>query len=217
MCCTATSMLPRTSLVGSSCGSCGRKPMLMPGCGTRLAFEFLVEAGHDPQQRRFAGTVQAEHADLGAGEEAQGDVAKDDPLRGYDLPDSIHRVNELCHGRKLRSRFGRAKKIGNYRSSGPLDATAAGSGLLGCPTLSQGPAPVVAVRPAIDPGADGLRRRAEPLRLRRGPPVRSRPARSIPARNAPQPRLRVAAAAGSAASPSVTSWKASIIPTMSTS
>ncbi len=39
-----------------------------------LAVIFLVEAGHDPQQRRFAGAVDAEHADLGVGIERQMDV-----------------------------------------------------------------------------------------------------------------------------------------------
>ena len=51
------------------------------GLRPRLAFELLVDARHDPQQRGLAGAVQAEHADLGAREEAQGDVAQDDPLR----------------------------------------------------------------------------------------------------------------------------------------
>ena len=39
-----------------------------------LAVIFLVDAGHDPQQRRFAGAVDAEHADLGVGIERQMDV-----------------------------------------------------------------------------------------------------------------------------------------------
>ncbi len=30
---TAISTLPRTSFDASSCGSCSRKPILMPGCG----------------------------------------------------------------------------------------------------------------------------------------------------------------------------------------
>ncbi len=39
-----------------------------------LAGEILVEAGHDAQERRLAGAVDAEHADLGAGQERQRDV-----------------------------------------------------------------------------------------------------------------------------------------------
>ena len=42
-----------------------------------LAVELGVEAGHDPQQRRLAGAVVAEHADLRAGQERQRDVGQD--------------------------------------------------------------------------------------------------------------------------------------------
>ena len=42
-----------------------------------FAFDVLVHAGHDLQQGRFARAVQAEHADLGAGEERQRDVLED--------------------------------------------------------------------------------------------------------------------------------------------
>ena len=37
----------------------------------RLAAEVLVDPGHDPQQRGLARAVEAEHADLGPGEEAE--------------------------------------------------------------------------------------------------------------------------------------------------
>ena len=37
----------------------------------RLALDVLVDAGHDLQQGGFAGTVQSQHADLGAGEKTQ--------------------------------------------------------------------------------------------------------------------------------------------------
>ena len=40
------------------------------GQGAGLAVELLVDAGHDAQQRGLARTVQAQHANLGAGEEA---------------------------------------------------------------------------------------------------------------------------------------------------
>ncbi len=40
----------------------------------RFAAVLGVDAGHDPQQRRLAGAVVAEDADLRAGKEAQGDV-----------------------------------------------------------------------------------------------------------------------------------------------
>jgi hypothetical protein len=38
------------------------------GLRPRLAFDLAVDAGHDAQERRFTGAVQAEHADLGARE-----------------------------------------------------------------------------------------------------------------------------------------------------
>ena len=41
-----------------------------------FAGEFLVDPGHDPQQRRFAGAVDAEHADLGVRVEGEMDVVE---------------------------------------------------------------------------------------------------------------------------------------------
>ncbi len=63
----------------------------------RLALDVLVDARHDLQQRRFAGAIQAEYADLGAGEEAQADVAQNDALGRHDLANPVHRVDELSH------------------------------------------------------------------------------------------------------------------------
>jgi hypothetical protein len=62
-----------------------------------FAFVFLVLAGHDAQQARLAGAVQAQHADLGAGEERKGDVLQDDALGGNHLPHAVHRVHVLRH------------------------------------------------------------------------------------------------------------------------
>ena len=42
--------------------------------GPCLAGEFELEAGHDPQQRRLAGAVRSEDADLGAGQKRERDV-----------------------------------------------------------------------------------------------------------------------------------------------
>ena len=67
------------------------------GLGTRLAFDFLVDAGHDLEQGGFAGAVQTEHADFGTGEKAQADVAQDDALGRHDLANPVHGVNELSH------------------------------------------------------------------------------------------------------------------------
>ena len=59
-----------------------------------LAGVFLVEAGHDPQQRRFAGAVDAEHADLGVRVERQMDVIQH--LAGrVGLRQTLHEIDEL--------------------------------------------------------------------------------------------------------------------------
>ena len=63
----------------------------------RLAFDVLVDAGHDLQQRRLARAVQAEHADLGAGEERERDVLEDLALGRNDLAHAVHREDVLSH------------------------------------------------------------------------------------------------------------------------
>ena len=74
---TASSTLPRTSLVGveprllrhEADGEAGRQP--------GGAEEVLVAAGHDAQQRALAGAVAADDADLGPGVEGEPDVLED--------------------------------------------------------------------------------------------------------------------------------------------
>jgi len=68
------------------------------GLGAGLALDVLVDAGHDAQQGGLAGAVQAQHADLGAGVERQGDVFQDFALGRHDLGDTVHRVDILRHG-----------------------------------------------------------------------------------------------------------------------
>ena len=63
-----------------------------------LAVIFLVGIGHDAQHRRLAGAIQAEQADLGAGEEGQRDVLDDLAFRGNDFAHSEHRHYVLGHG-----------------------------------------------------------------------------------------------------------------------
>ena len=50
----------------------------------------LLEPGHDPQQRRLAGPVRTEHADLRAGEEAERDVRQDLPVGAVELVGPVH-------------------------------------------------------------------------------------------------------------------------------
>jgi hypothetical protein len=68
------------------------------GLRPRLALDLGIDARHDPEQGGLAGAVQAEHADLGAREKGQGDVAQDVPLGRHDLRDAVHRVDVLRHG-----------------------------------------------------------------------------------------------------------------------
>ena len=60
-----------------------------------LAGELLVDAGHDAQQRRFAGAVDAEHADLGVGIERQVDVLQDLAVARIGLGEAFHVIDEL--------------------------------------------------------------------------------------------------------------------------
>jgi hypothetical protein len=76
------------------------------GHGHGLAFDLLVQAGHDLEQGALARAVDAQHADLGAREEGQADVLQDLPLRRHDLADAVHGKDVLGHGRvgiRLRS------------------------------------------------------------------------------------------------------------------
>ena len=76
---TASSTLPFTSSVGSSCGSCGKKPNPRALGRPRFALIVLVDAGHDAQQRGFSRAVRAEDADLRAVVERQPDAAQGFP------------------------------------------------------------------------------------------------------------------------------------------
>jgi hypothetical protein len=71
-------------LAASSCGSC-------------LADEALILAGHDLQERALARAVEAEHADLGAVVERQPDVFEHFGVGWVNLPETFHGVDELGH------------------------------------------------------------------------------------------------------------------------
>ena len=66
----------------------------------RVAVGDLLLAGHDLEQRGLAHAVGANHADLCAGEEAQGDVIEDD-LVTMALARLEHLVDELRHSHLL--------------------------------------------------------------------------------------------------------------------
>ena len=82
----------------------GQVTDLDAGLRAGLAFEVLVHAGHDLQHGGLAGTVQAQQADLGAGEEGQRDVLDDLPLGRHHLGHAVHGVDVLRgHGRSVRA------------------------------------------------------------------------------------------------------------------
>src|SRR5690606_16224279 len=64
----------------------------------RLTLEVGVDAGHDPQHGGLAGAVQAQQADLGAGEEGKGDVLDDLLLRRDRLGHAVHGADVLQRG-----------------------------------------------------------------------------------------------------------------------
>ncbi len=57
----------------------------------------VLQAGHHPEQRRLSGAVRPEDADLGAWQERQRDVVKND-LVTMSLADALQRVDVLRHG-----------------------------------------------------------------------------------------------------------------------
>ena len=58
----------------------------------------LSMPGHDAQQRRFAGAVDAEHADLGVRVEGEVDVLQDLLAAGLGLGQALHVIDELARG-----------------------------------------------------------------------------------------------------------------------
>jgi len=66
--------------------------------GTRLADEIVDNAGHDFEQRRFAGTVQADDADFGAGQKRERDVLQHLLSTRVGLGKLVHMINILMCG-----------------------------------------------------------------------------------------------------------------------
>ncbi len=83
--------------------------------GPSLAGKLGVEAGHDAQQRRLAGAVDAEHADLGIGIERQVDVLQDLAVARIGLGEPLHMVDELPRHQRPALLLGAAPPL---RSSG---------------------------------------------------------------------------------------------------
>ena len=86
---------PCTSLLSSSCGSCSSIPTVAPGASAASPRYSWSTPGHDPQQRRLARAVVAEHADLRARVERQRDVVEHRLVRRVDLGQAVHREDVL--------------------------------------------------------------------------------------------------------------------------
>ena len=61
-----------------------------------FADELGIDAGHDPQQRRLARAVDAEHADLGVRVERQMDVIQHLLAGRIGLGQTLHMIDELA-------------------------------------------------------------------------------------------------------------------------
>ena len=73
-----------------------------------LAVKLGVDAGHDAQQRRLAGAVDAEHADFCVGIERQMDVLQNLAVARIGLGETLHVIDELTgHERRTSGGWGR--------------------------------------------------------------------------------------------------------------
>ncbi len=70
-----------------------------------FAGEFLVDAGHDAEQRRLTGAVDAEHADLGVRVEGEVNVVEHLLAGRVGLGQALHMIDELPRHLGLFSHF----------------------------------------------------------------------------------------------------------------
>ena len=75
----------------------GQIPNLQARHWDGFALDLFVDARHDFEQGGLAGAVGTQHANLGAGEEGQGNVFQDLTLGRHDLADAVHTENVLSH------------------------------------------------------------------------------------------------------------------------
>ena len=125
----------------------------------RLAVRGLVQPGHDLQDRRLAGAVGADHADLRPGVERHGDVVQDQFV-AHLLAGLDHRVDEFRHAAQA--------------SRWPRDSTHR--------------ADPATTEPAPPPCRPVVRRRRPPPARARGRPRPTRPGRARPGRRHPGTR-----------------------------
>ena len=100
------------------------------GTGMQLgdARRRLLEPRHDPHQRRLAGPVRAEHADLRPRQERQGDVREHLPVGAVELVDLVHRVDVVAaHEIASWGRWHDARRIGGVTRFRRVPAAVVGS------------------------------------------------------------------------------------------
>ena len=81
------------------------------------------------QQRRFAGAVDAEHADLGVGKERQPDVLQHLLAAGVGLGKLLHGVDVLRGGHEVSFFWGAVRCAGHGGGAGAIYSNA---GVWGC-------------------------------------------------------------------------------------
>ncbi len=64
---------------------------------TGFTFDVCIDAGHDAQQGGLTGTVETQHTNFCAREEAQRDIFKNMTFRRDNFADTMHGINELSH------------------------------------------------------------------------------------------------------------------------
>ncbi len=69
----------------------------MPSAGNASPTKALVLPRHDAQQAALPRAVQAEHADLRAGQKREPDVFENDVVGLVNLAQTLHGVDELRH------------------------------------------------------------------------------------------------------------------------
>ena len=150
---TPSMTLPSTSLLSSSCGSCSRKPTLTPSAAQASPEKSCSIPAMTSQQRRLAGAVDAQDADLGPGQERQRDVFEDLLPAGEGLGEVPHHIDVLVgrHGHAS----SRAQGVGIAGAASISEAPRQEGGLKGCLRRAAG-LPSMCARAASSMWHDGL-------------------------------------------------------------
>ena len=92
---TPSATLPSTSFVGIETRLLWRKPTEIPSAGNASPMNSVSSPAMILSSELLPGAVQAEHADLCAGEKREPDVLENDGVGRMNLPEPLHRVDVL--------------------------------------------------------------------------------------------------------------------------